>query len=379
MSNGATRQHTRRSSGTGRIMGRLKATYRDPINLLEPSQRERFIEIQLEGSRPAYSVVLLAGAGLLVILGAMESLGWVPGIGYPVWLTMTVGAILAVSGLMTLWVQNPFLLGGSLLIYGVGLAAMMSFPVDDTIGTLSLRTGLFNLFPIAALSLTVRRRALWMILALVAAVAAVRVRVYGVPAGGAPLYWLVIATSVMFGLLLRRFRFNLAVHFFLARDELRAEARTDALTGLPNRNGWTRQSAKLLERAGSHRPVSAVFFDVDNFKRVNDTHGHATGDEILRKLADAIRTHLPTGSATARLGGEEFVVLLSGADAAAATRFAEEVRLTFATSAREHQASVSAGVAQRRPKEPLPSLMRRADESMYAAKLAGRDRVVISA
>ena len=372
------RRHTRNSSGAGRVMGRLKATYRDPINLLDHSQRERFIQIQLDGSRPAYCGVLLAGAVLLLVLAALESFGWTSGIGYPVWLTAAVGVVLAASGMMTLWVQNPILLGVSLLIYGVGLAAMMSFPVDDTTATLSLRTGLFNLFPIAALSLTVRRRALWMILILILAVAFVRLRLYGPPAGGPPLYWLVIATSVLFGLLLRRFRFNLAVYFFLARDEQRAEARTDALTGLPNRNGWLRQSAWLFEQAGPHRPVSAIFFDVDNFKRVNDTHGHATGDEILRKLADSIRGHLPSGSAAARLGGEEFVVLLSGADAATATAFAERVRTTFAMSARQHDTRVSAGVAQRHPKEPLSSLMRRADESMYAAKLAGRDRVVVA-
>ena len=120
-----------------------------------------------------------------------------------------------------------------------------------------------------------------------------------------------------------------------------------------------------------------MFFDIDHFKLVNDTHGHAVGDRILVQLATAIRQHLPDGAVAARFGGEEFVVLLPAAELPTASTYAEAVRGGFANAARARGVRVSAGIARRRPSDSLSRLLRRADEGLYAAKAAGRDRAVV--
>lgn len=117
---------------------------------------------------------------------------------------------------------------------------------------------------------------------------------------------------------------------------------------------------------------------MDHFKRINDTHGHDTGDAILRTLARTLEEMLPSGAIAARLGGEEFIALLPNEDISGGAAFAEATRAAFAASAREHGARVSAGVAQWRRRESLGQLMRRADKSLYAAKKGGRDRVVLA-
>ncbi|MBW3551296.1 MAG: GGDEF domain-containing protein [Proteobacteria bacterium] len=118
--------------------------------------------------------------------------------------------------------------------------------------------------------------------------------------------------------------------------------------------------------------------NVDHFKRVNDTHGHAVGDQILRMLGAVIRHHQPANSVSARLGGEEFVILLTGSDLGAAGSFAEAIRTQFAAAARQYDTRLSAGIAYQRRREALGQLLRRADEAVYAAKAAGRDRAVVA-
>jgi diguanylate cyclase (GGDEF)-like protein len=372
----------RRSSrhrGAAGTVGRVKAAFRNPLGLLTPDQRERFLAIQLENSRPAYSGVLLSGALLLLVLAGLEAMGWTPGIGYPPAVTAAGAIVLAAWALATPYIRNDLLLGGSMLAYAGAFAALLSLPPGEQTSALAFRTGMFNLFPLTVLALTVRRSAVAVIIVFVLTISAVRIVAQGDPGSGAAMYWLVTAVSIVFGLLLRRFRLNFAVYSFLARNELRQQAWTDGLSGLLNRHGWRLASVKLMQRARHNGdPVCAVFFDVDHFKQVNDTHGHDTGDAILRKLASTIRTRLPAQGIAARLGGEEFVVLLAGTDLGAAAQFAEQVRVAFATAARDHGVRVSAGVAQQRQGESLAHLMRRADQSLYSAKQAGRDRVVLA-
>jgi diguanylate cyclase (GGDEF)-like protein len=120
--------------------------------------------------------------------------------------------------------------------------------------------------------------------------------------------------------------------------------------------------------------------DIDHFKRVNDTHGHAGGDAALRGLAETLRSSVRAADVAGRLGGEEFAVLLPQAALDQAERWAERLRATIAESTVVHQHAelrftCSLGVAQMRPSDELDGLVGRADAALYRAKEGGRDRV----
>lgn len=159
------------------------------------------------------------------------------------------------------------------------------------------------------------------------------------------------------------------------------KSETDTLSGLLNRRGFELRAMRALEHA--HRvglPVSAVVCDLDHFKAVNDTYGHATGDRVLIAFADFLRQALAHHHVAGRIGGEEFAILLPGANLGAARLFAEGTRTVFATCQIEglpdgHRCTASFGIAELRRGETLGMLMARADSALYAAKRAGRDRV----
>jgi diguanylate cyclase (GGDEF)-like protein len=163
----------------------------------------------------------------------------------------------------------------------------------------------------------------------------------------------------------------------LARSHLR-EARTDVLTGLLNR--------RALFDTFTERDLPAftcvVVFDLDDFKAVNDSHGHAVGDEVLRRFAEIVRTEIRGIDTAARLGGEEFAIVLPRADAQSAIWVAERIRSAFAdvavaTPDGPVRCTVSAGVAAAAPGgEAFTEVLQRADEALYVAKRNGRDRVV---
>ena len=142
-------------------------------------------------------------------------------------------------------------------------------------------------------------------------------------------------------------------------------AQTDALTGLPNRRAWDSRAELALRE---EEPLAIAMLDLDHFKRFNDTYGHPAGDRLLRDTAAAWREQLRPGDLLARLGGEEFGMLLVGRDAAAAYEITERLRESVA----EGQ-TCSAGVAVRRPGEPFESVVGRADHALYDAKAGGRD------
>lgn len=150
----------------------------------------------------------------------------------------------------------------------------------------------------------------------------------------------------------------------------RAHARTDPLTGAANRRAWDEIVGLELDRARRHpTPISVAIIDLDEFKRFNDSHGHAAGDRHLAACASAWRRCLRAHDVLARLGGEEFAVLLVGADGDA-----ENVanRLIRAVPGRE---SCSIGLARWDGAESPAALMARADDALYQAKAAGRARV----
>ncbi|MGL4316844.1 MAG: EAL domain-containing protein [Pseudomonas sp.] len=160
------------------------------------------------------------------------------------------------------------------------------------------------------------------------------------------------------------------------------QASHDALTGLANRREFEYRLAQLLARMlrqpGRH---ALMFLDLDQFKLVNDTCGHAAGDELLRQLCTGLQQHLREGDTLARLGGDEFGVLLENCPAEAALRVAENLReavqnLRFAWGGRAFSISVSIGLVQIPPGQAsLADILRTADLACYSAKEKGRNRV----
>ncbi|TFG69097.1 MAG: GGDEF domain-containing protein [Thermomicrobiales bacterium] len=160
-----------------------------------------------------------------------------------------------------------------------------------------------------------------------------------------------------------------------------ADATTDALTGLPNRRYFDEFCELLARRRRSDDAVGVLMIDIDRFKVLNDTHGHATGDEVLRAVGGAIVSAVREDDVPARYGGEEFVVLLRNPSPAIALEVGERVRSSVAgldlSRLGVAAVTVSVGVAvARQAEQPIGDLTARADEALYRAKRAGRDRVV---
>lgn len=166
-----------------------------------------------------------------------------------------------------------------------------------------------------------------------------------------------------------------------ANRALDLQARTDALTGLLNRRGFETQMAFGLAMARrSGRPLSLITVDVDHFKRVNDTFGHEAGDEVLRRLARTLEERLRGSDVVARLGGEEFVVLLPDTDLTGAQAIAQAL-VTAMAEQRDPVVgtiTVSAGVASMRGlQDNGTDILRRGDAALYEAKGQGRNRVCV--
>jgi diguanylate cyclase (GGDEF)-like protein len=160
-----------------------------------------------------------------------------------------------------------------------------------------------------------------------------------------------------------------------------ARASTDALTGLPNRRYFDEFCGLLARRRRSGDAVGVLMIDIDHFKRLNDTHGHATGDEVLRDVGGAIVSAVREDDVPARYGGEEFVVLLRNPGPEVALDVGERVRSSVAALDLSRfgvdKVSVSVGVAvSSRADQPIEDLIILADRALYRAKKAGRDRVV---
>jgi diguanylate cyclase (GGDEF)-like protein len=166
-----------------------------------------------------------------------------------------------------------------------------------------------------------------------------------------------------------------------ANDKLAALSRTDRLTKLFNRGHWEERLAEEFRRARRNKaPSSLVMFDIDHFKKVNDTYGHQAGDEVIRHTA---RELLQTARATdicGRYGGEEFAVILTDTDAEHALVFCERLRETIAKApvvhdGREIAYTISLGVADlSEDVADYPAWVERADQALYQSKHSGRNR-----
>jgi diguanylate cyclase (GGDEF)-like protein len=159
----------------------------------------------------------------------------------------------------------------------------------------------------------------------------------------------------------------------------RRQALTDELTDLSNRRAGEQAIAREAARSRrTGRPLSFVLFDVDHFKMVNDTHGHAIGDRVLREVARYLSAFLRRGDIAVRWGGEEFLVILADEPREAAFLFAERVRkaIELLRVGEVGPITISAGVSELIGGEEAEAALHRADENLYEAKRTGRNRVV---
>ena len=156
----------------------------------------------------------------------------------------------------------------------------------------------------------------------------------------------------------------------------------DQLTGMLNRHGFSEYLEKNYNES-SQEVASLIIIDIDYFKRINDAHGHDSGDIVLHKVADIIRQNIRSQDIAARWGGEEFVVLLPDTEAEKARVVAEELRTQVANASFEvpplSQVTISAGVGMIIGAEPFHMLFRRVDIALYQAKAQGRNRVIMAA
>jgi diguanylate cyclase (GGDEF)-like protein len=195
-----------------------------------------------------------------------------------------------------------------------------------------------------------------------------------------------IAAAISVGLLLLALPPVVMLQRSLMHQQLQAAARTDAKTGLLNAAAWQREADTELSRARrSDEPLALLLIDIDFFKRVNDTHGHLVGDQVLVGVARTLCSQLRDYDIVGRFGGEEFVVLLPGTDTVEACRVAERLRnwvRRLAVPAEDGTVgvTVSVGVALFRTHgQDLIELLTASDLALYRAKESGRDRVCLPA
>jgi diguanylate cyclase (GGDEF)-like protein len=149
---------------------------------------------------------------------------------------------------------------------------------------------------------------------------------------------------------------------------------TDPLTGVANRRRWDTDLRTATARAGrSREPLAVALLDIDHFKRFNDTHGHPAGDALLVQAAEAWQAQLRPGDLLARVGGEEFAVLLIACDEDGARPVVDRLR-----TATPGTTTCSAGIAVLEPGDSGTDLMRRSDVALYQAKESGRNRTVVA-
>lgn len=170
-----------------------------------------------------------------------------------------------------------------------------------------------------------------------------------------------------------------------ALESVRYEAMTDQLTGIGNRKRFDRaMDEAMLTADASGVPFSLLVCDIDHFKKFNDTHGHQTGDQVLRLVGSTIKGSVSTKSIACRYGGEEFCVIVPATQIKQATMIADTIRqavmgkelIKRSTGETLGRVTISIGVAELRSDDTVQTIIERADECLYAAKHAGRNRVI---
>ncbi len=190
--------------------------------------------------------------------------------------------------------------------------------------------------------------------------------------------FLVVGWSIVFALLIILMAY-LLLNMYNQRRQMQQAADTDVLTGVYSRRGFMKKLDELLELDPS-KPLTAVFLDLDDFKLINDLHGHQIGDEALKNLASNLRESFPGDAVIGRTGGDEFCVLLYGKTAEECTvpiRSAVAKDQTFRVGQETYSYTISVGYADYPAQaSDRAELMTHADQALYVAKMEGKHRCV---
>lgn len=362
--------------------------------------------IYLAGNREA-AIADWALAGLMLCLGhvlAVFTLGTSGFEDRTLALALTNASVALGYGMVVLGIQQHleqprWTAAIFLLAIGIGLSiAFVPIMHESTVLRVSVLTAAYAGFSIVGTVLLWRaddrrlkpyRRAVGVVLmanTLVLIIRALYV-VYGEHGTSDPAASIVLV-PVLLSAVLFYMALNVALALMLFRRKevhLRFLARHDALTGLLNRYSLDEYAAREIARsARGENELSLVVLDLDNFKQVNDQHGHAAGDQVLVQAARRLHEVIREGDIAFRVGGEEFLVLLPGAGHEVAPRVAERLRMAlvdrpFECLDRSMTVSTSVGVVTFDPlRDDWESLLRRADQALYRAKGMGRNRVEVA-
>ncbi|MBP2645500.1 MAG: hypothetical protein H6Q75_940 [Firmicutes bacterium] len=174
--------------------------------------------------------------------------------------------------------------------------------------------------------------------------------------------------------------------FTAAVEEMRLQAAIDPLTGVWNRNGWYEEGRSIVEKAVENKqPVTVIIIDIDNFKSINDQHGHIVGDAVLQQFVNTCKQYLRENDIFGRYGGDEFIIILPEVTIAGAFELAEQLRSNIAAmvvevDGDEYKITGSFGVAAREEKNSttLDAVINLADKALYQAKSDGRNLVALA-
>jgi diguanylate cyclase (GGDEF)-like protein len=197
------------------------------------------------------------------------------------------------------------------------------------------------------------------------------------------IYWLTLVFSTALFMLVYALTMMTAIVLDIV-EELHRKTLTDPLSGLLNRRGFEESAERLIRHARRrHLPLSLVVCDLDHFKVVNDTHGHDAGDRVIVAFAQCLINSVGKAHVVARLGGEEFAILLSGATLGTARLLAEGTRTVFSVTQvpgveGNQRFTASFGVAEIESGEDISDVLVRADAALYEAKKMGRNRVRVA-
>lgn len=192
---------------------------------------------------------------------------------------------------------------------------------------------------------------------------------------------LATATIIITIIVTSTFAFAFSLITSRQREQLLQLATRDPLTGAGNRRGLDTRLGEIVNRfKRSAEPTSLLLLDLDHFKAVNDIHGHAVGDQILKRLTEIINLRIRVTDSLYRIGGEEFVIVLDGQDLHRAAHLAEQLRILVDANeiVGDQSVTISLGVAELRDGESPNDWLHRADEALYSAKRAGRNTIALA-
>ncbi|BCD59935.1 MULTISPECIES: GGDEF domain-containing protein [unclassified Nitratiruptor] len=187
--------------------------------------------------------------------------------------------------------------------------------------------------------------------------------------------------NIVIGSILILFLFMMLFYFAMSRIKFEEMATVDKLTGLYNRHKFQEIAESEIKRSHRHkRPLSVILFDIDHFKKINDTYGHDIGDAVLQELAKIIKKNIRKYDYAIRWGGEEFLILAPETDEKQAFAMAEKLRKAVEshTFPEVGKVTISLGVASVDPNESIDQAIKKADNALYSSKLGGRNKTTIA-